>query len=211
MEKIEKFLKRLENRANKNSTNNPYKDKRVLNNLRIYLHALKDKYYNGTMLVAEAPGYSGANITGIPFTTVKILQNKPHKIFEQLDSEIYKGEVFSDISGAIIWDYLSDKDTIPLFWNAFPFHPYKKYKKLSNRKPTKQELKEGISYIDELIHIFEPKVILALGRYGQESLQKIYPEKTIEYIRHPSYGGKDDFIKGMQRYVYFTSNLPLVQ
>jgi uracil-DNA glycosylase len=199
---IEKFLTKLEKRANKNSTNNPYKDKRVLNNLRIYLHLLKDKYYNETLLVAEAPGYSGCNITGIPFTTVKILNEKPHKIFTDLESDIYKGKVFGDISGAIIWEYLSNKDKIPLFWNSFPFHPYQKYKKLSNRKPTKAEIEEGISYIDDLIEIFEPKTILALGRYGQQSLQKIYPTRTIKYIRHPSYGGKDDFIKGMDENIY---------
>lgn len=199
---IEKFLNKLQKRANKNSTNNPYKDPRVLNNLRLYLHLLKDRYYNGTMLVAEAPGYSGCNITGIPFTTVKIFDQKPHNIFDDIESEIFKGEMFSDISGAIIWDYLKDKKKIPLFWNSFPFHPYKKYKKLSNRKPTKIEVEEGIEYIDDLIEIFKPLKILSLGRYGQISLQKIYPNKIIEYIRHPSYGGKDDFIKGMNEKIY---------
>jgi uracil-DNA glycosylase len=199
---IEEFLNKLQKRSNKNSTNNPYKDEKVLNNLRIYLNLLKDKYYNGTMLVAEAPGYSGCNITGIPFTTVKILNEKPHPIFNDLEKELFKGKVFSDISGAIIWEYLSDKEKIPLFWNSFPFHPYKKYKKLSNRKPTKFEISEGISYIDDLIAIFKPKHILALGRYGQESLQNIYPNRQIEYIRHPSYGGKEEFIKGMEIIVY---------
>lgn len=199
MDKIESFLTKLSKRANKNSINNPYKDPKVLNNLRIYLNILKNRYYDGVMLVAEAPGYSGCNITGIPFTTVKILNEKPHKIFEEIDSDIYKGELFGDISGAIIWDYLKDKENIPLFWNSFPFHPYKKYNKLSNRKPTKSEIEEGIGYVDDLISIFKPKVILALGRYGQQSLQKIYPDKKIEYIRHPSYGGKEMFISGMNR------------
>ncbi len=194
---IENFLKKLEKRVNKNSTNNPYKDKRVLNNLRIYLNVLQEKYYNDSMLIAEAPGYSGCNITGIPFTTVKIIEEKPHKIFDDLKDDIYKGEYFSDISGAIIWDYLGNKGTLPLFWNSFPFHPYKKYKKLTNRKPIKSEIEEGIEYINDLIDIFNPKTIASLGRYGQISLQKIYPNKSIKYIRHPSYGGKADFIKGM--------------
>lgn len=199
---IEKLLRKLERRANKNSANNPYKDKRVLENLENYLYILKDKYYNDTMLVAEAPGYSGCNVTGIPFTTVKIIEDKPHKIFEDLDDVLYKGRYFGDVSGAVIWDYLKDKETLPLFWNSFPFHPYKKYNKLSNRKPTSKEIQEGISYIDDLIDIFEPKTISSLGRYGQISLQKIYPNKEIEYIRHPSYGGKEDFIKGMKKYIY---------
>lgn len=199
---IENFLAKLEKRVNKNCSNNPYKDPRVLNNLRLYLNSLKQNYYNGVMLVAEAPGYSGCNITGIPFTTVKILKEKPHKIFEELENDLYQGELFSDISGAIIWDYLKDKNTLPLFWNAFPFHPYKKYKKLSNRKPSSKEVQEGISYIDDLIEIFSPHTIASLGRYGQLSLQKIYPDKRIDYIRHPSYGGKNEFVKGMDKFVY---------
>lgn len=199
---IEHFLSKLQKRANKNSSNNPYKDPRVLNNLRLYLNKMEEKYYNGTLLIAEAPGYSGCNITGIPFVTVKILNNKPHNIFHDLDEELFRGEFFNDISGAVIWDYLKDKQNIPLFWNSFPFHPYKKYKKLSNRKPTKDEIKEGIEYIDDLIDIFKPKDILALGRYGQISLQKIYPDRDIKYIRHPSYGGKEEFIKGMDSFIY---------
>jgi hypothetical protein len=199
---IEKFLHKLEKRANKNSSNNPYKDERVLNNLRIYLNILKERYYNEVMLVAEAPGYSGCNITGIPFTTVKILEEKPHKIFNELDKELFKGTYFSDISGSVIWDYLKDKNTLPLFWNAFPFHPYKKYNKLSNRKPTSKEILEGMDYIDDLIEIFKPRTIASLGRYGQLSLQKICPDKRIDYIRHPSHGGKNDFIKGMDEFVY---------
>ncbi|MEA3289146.1 MAG: uracil-DNA glycosylase [Campylobacterota bacterium] len=199
---IEIFLNKLQKRANKSGTNNPYKNEKVLNNLRVYLNILKEQYYNGVMLVAEAPGYSGCNITGIPFTTVKILNEKPHEIFNKLDDELFKGELFSDISGAVIWDYLKDKEKLPLFWNSFPFHPYKRYKKFSNRKPTESELKEGIGYIDDLIELFNPSQILSLGRYGQISLQKIYPDQKIEYIRHPSYGGKKDFIEGMDRFIY---------
>ena len=199
---IERFLPKLQKRANKNCSNNPYKDQRVLNNLRVFLNLLKEKYYNGTMLVAEAPGYSGCNITGIPFTTVKILNEKPHRIFYDLEGELFKGKVFGDISGAVIWDYLGDKEKIPLFWNAFPFHPYRKYKKLSNRKPVKKEIEEGALYIEDLIEIFEPKVITALGRYGQLSLEKIFPNMEVKYIRHPSYGGKEEFIKGIDSLIY---------
>lgn len=199
---IDIFLQKLAKRANKNSSNNPYKDPRVLNNLKLYLEALRQNYYNGTMLIAEAPGYSGCNITGIPFTTVKILEEKPHRIFKELNGKLYKGEHFSDISGAIIWEYLKDKEKLPLFWNSFPFHPYKKYKKLSNRKPSTPEIKEGIGYIEDLIQIFKPKTIASLGRYGQLSLQKIYPDKDIKYIRHPSYGGKDGFIEGINKLIY---------
>jgi len=194
---IEKFLDRLAKRANKNCTNNPYKDDRILNNLRVYLKKLQKSYYNDTLLIAEAPGYSGCNITGIPFTTVKTINQKPHKIFYDLEKEIYKGKLYGDNSGTIVWDYLKDKNNLPLLWNAFPFHPYKKYNKLSNRKPNKKELEEGISYIIDLIEIFDPKIIASIGRYGQNSLVKIFPSKEIIYIRHPSYGGKKEFIKGM--------------
>ena len=112
---IDIFLNGLEKRVNKNSSNNPYKDERVLNNLRVYLNLLKERYYNEVMLIAEAPGYSGCNITGIPFTTVKIIDEKPHSIFNELGDELYKGRYFGDNSGAIIWDYLRIKRSFPFF------------------------------------------------------------------------------------------------
>ncbi len=192
--KFDKFLEKLEKRANKNSSFNPYQNKELLQNLEKYLTTLYKQYFDGVMLVAEAPGYSGCAITGIPFTTVKILNDTPHKILNQ---NFYKGKVYSDISGQVIWEYFANKEKLPLLWNAFCFHPYQKYKKNTNRKPNIVEMEEGRWYIEELVKIFKPKVIAGIGRVGQQTLKNIYPQKEIKYIRHPSHGGKKEFIDGM--------------
>ena len=192
--KLDQFFEKLEKRAHKNCSFNPYKNKAVLQNLEKYLTILYEQYFDGVMLVAEAPGYSGCAITGIPFTTVKILKDTSHKILQQ---DFYKGKEYSDISGQVIWEYIQNKEKLPLFWNAFCFHPYQKYKTKSNRKPNILEMQEGRWYIEELVQIFQPKLIAGIGRVGQQSLQNIYPNKEIEYIRHPSHGGKKEFIAGM--------------
>lgn len=191
---FDEFLNKLEKRPQKNSAYNPYKQKKLVQNLENYLEVLYKEYFDGVMLVAEAPGYSGCAITGIPFTTVKILQDKPHEILNQ---NYFLGQQYSDISGQVIWEYLSQKKKIPLLWNAFPFHPYQKYKKFSNRKPNSAEINEGVWYIKQLVNIFKPKIIAGIGRVGENSLCNIYPNKEIEYIRHPSHGGKKEFIAGM--------------
>ncbi|MEA1914886.1 MAG: uracil-DNA glycosylase [Campylobacterota bacterium] len=193
---FELFLEKLHKRAHKNSAFNPYKDIRVLSNLEHYLTQLYQHYFDGVMLVSEAPGYSGCAITGIPFTTVGIMKQEPHEIFKY---DYYLAQEYRDVSGQVIWEYLKHKDKLPLLWNAFPFHPYNKYKKLSNRKPNAAEIKQGQWYTQQLIEIFKPKVIASIGRVGQQALMQSLENESIQYIRHPSYGGKADFIQGMDK------------
>ena len=65
----------------------------------------------------------------------------------------------------------------------------------TNRAPSAKEVEEGQWYIKELIKIFEPRTIAAIGRKGEIALEKLNLKTKIKYIRHPSYGGKADFIK----------------
>ncbi len=99
----------------------------------------------------------------------------------------------------MIWEYLEKKGQLPIFWNSFPFHPFNEDKPNSNRAPTNDEIEEGKFYIKELIHIFNPKIIAAIGRKGEKTLKTMNPTKNIEYIRHPSNGGKSEFTEGMNK------------
>ena len=40
-------------------------------------------------------------------------------------------------------------------------------------------------------------IIAGIGRKGQLAAQKAFPNHTIQRIRHPSFGGKREFIEGM--------------
>ncbi|MBV1914496.1 MAG: uracil-DNA glycosylase [Pseudomonadales bacterium] len=151
------------------------------------------------LLVGEAPGYKGCRITGIPFSSGALIRAKQHRIFEQIESDIYLTDIESENSASLVWQTLTDQDHYPLFWNAFPFHPHPKHIQNKNRAPNQKEMAEGESYLEELVELFSPQQIAGIGRKGAQSLERIFPDREVRYIRHPSYGGKKDFIAGMKQ------------
>ena len=98
-----------------------------------------------------------------------------------------------------MWDYLARRRTLPLFWNAFPFHPHHEGKPLSNRAPTADEISEGISYLRLIGEWYRPQHVAGLGRKGARALERAFPGCRVAALRHPSYGGKNEFIRGMDR------------
>jgi len=189
------FFKRLQRRASRDQAFNPYKDPYLLANLKLYLQYLYALNQDQILLIGEAPGYKGCRLTGIPFSSCELIGSSQHKLFKHLREKIVLQEHASENTAAMVWEQLQDKSIVPIFWNAFPFHPFTKGKQSSNRAPSAKEVEEGQWYIKELIKIFEPRIIAAIGRKGQIALEKLDLKTEIKYIRHPSYGGKSDFIK----------------
>lgn len=166
------------------------------NNLFIYLKKL---YNDGakTMLVGEAPGYKGARYTGIPFTSEYILLN--HCYFGEKNGYRKTNEldkIEKENTAKIVWGTLGSINITPILWNAYPFHPFKIGNSQSNRAPRKDELKVGGRFLTNLIDILEIKNIIAVGKNAYKILQEI--EIETEYIRHPSYGGKKEFMEGIK-------------
>ncbi len=151
------------------------------------------------LMIGEAPGYKGCRLTGIPFTSGDIIQNSKHKIFKNISSKIRLHKVASENTAAILWEILEVNKPVPILWNAFPFHPHKKGQPETNRKPTASEIEEGKIYLKLVCDTFKPKILCSLGRIGEIILKELFPKEKIMYIRHPSHGGKRDFIKGMQK------------
>lgn len=160
---------------------------------------MRDQAGDVMLLVGEAPGYKGCRITGIPFTSGVLIREKQHQIFEKIDQHIALEKEESENSASFVWQTLSHTKHYPLFWNAFPFHPHPKGVQNRNRAPNKKELLEGADYLAELVEIFTPVTIAGIGRKGVSSVEKVFPGRDVFYIRHPSYGGKKDFIKGMEQ------------
>ncbi|HDI83854.1 MAG TPA: hypothetical protein ENF18_08715, partial [candidate division WOR-3 bacterium] len=74
---MEDLLRLLGDRKNSEGVFNPYVDDRILNNLRIFFEAIREKN-SGILFVGEAPGYLGARITGIPFTSGEVISSLSH-------------------------------------------------------------------------------------------------------------------------------------
>ena len=191
------FIKRLTTRDSSSTVFNPYSNKKVANNLKLYFEYILKNQDEYVLLIGEAPGYAGCRITGIPFTSGVTITNSSLPIFKAIKKQIFLKTIESEKTATIVWDYLESRGKIPVFWNSFPFHPHDKDDQLSNRAPTSDEIEEGKYFIESLVEKFKPKVIAAIGRKGERALNNIFPDKNIEYIRHPSRGGKSDFLKGI--------------
>ena len=192
------FLKSLAKRASTDTVFNQYQDKLILANLKAYISYLH-QHNPEILLIGEAPGYRGCRLTGIPFTSGDIIRKAEHSIFKDRENEIGLRQVVSENTATILWNFLSTNKSLPILWNAFPFHPHQRGFPESNRKPDISEIDEGKTYLKTIYNLFKPEKLCSLGRVGESILKEVFPNEKIIYIRHPSHGGKKAFIEGMHK------------
>lgn len=197
MKLIEEFLKKLEKYPHSDTVANPYVESYAVENLRHYFEYMFNQDGRRILLVGEAPGHKGCRITGIPFTSGRAFREIPHPLLIALKDKIQLPRIETESTATIVWKYLYEKEATPLFWNSFPFHPHEEGEVNGNRTPTVAEVKFGAEILRELHHIYRPEFIAGIGHKGVAALEKIFPGQTIRYIRHPSNGGKSEFIEGM--------------
>jgi hypothetical protein len=122
------------------------------------------------LLVGEAPGYRGARVSGIPFTSERQLT----------------GSGPSEATATIVHRVLAElglTDRV-LLWNVVPTHPGSE---TSNRPPTAGEVRAGVAFARELAR---GRAVLGVGRIAAAALD-------APYVRHPSHGGLADFRAGL--------------
>lgn len=199
MNQIDDFILKLSLVQKTNDTTNLYygnsKESQIRrNNLKVYLTKMKNlnpKY----LLLGEAPGYKGCRLSGIGFTSEKVLFDNPFFQNEQIEFINKSDKLESEISATIVWSEISRLTSKPLIWNIFPFHPHSATDIQSNRTPTNTELEEGKRFLRDLLQIFKIQKIIALGRKPESQLTDI--EIPSAYVRHPANGGKNLFITGI--------------
>ncbi|MCX7545794.1 uracil-DNA glycosylase [Marinicella gelatinilytica] len=194
---IKKFVNDLACRGYRPQTHNPYKNPDLAANLYQYLITVKHHNSRPVLLVGEALGFKGGRLTGIPFSCGDIYSRFNHPLLLELKSKLILTSQESENTATMVWEYLTEKQQTPLFWNAFPFHPYQVRRPKTNRAPTVNEIQQGSRYLQQLADIFQPTTIAGIGRKGQLAAQKAFPNHAIQRIRHPSFGGKREFISGM--------------
>jgi len=168
-------------------------------NLTLYLNDMLDRQPR-TVMIFEAPGYRGCRFSGIPVTSERIMLrgiekwNLFGKGYEQT-SDVPGG--IAEMTATILWEALVEyADEPPLIWNTVPLHPHRHGKPMSNRTPSLAEQSAGAVMIDVMLEMFQPARILAVGRTAERMLAERGCKATA--LRHPSQGGKPDFVRGLK-------------
>lgn len=183
--------------ASENLYNGESKESEIRrHNLTVYLEMMKD-INPGIMMIGEAPGYKGCRLTGVPFTSEKVLATNPFfcnqgfKFIHEID------KLESEQSATIVWNELNALKEKPLIWNIFPFHPYGNKGVNSNRTPNGKELDLGNEILKEMLKLFTINKIIAVGKKAESQLKG--SGLNFRYVRHPANGGKSDFVNGLQK------------
>lgn len=163
-----------------------------------------------TVLVAEAPGYRGATITGVPFMSVRELAARPGLVTGAPAGdgfEVPAAHLGWELSAAAVWRALESwPPPLPVAWPIYPNHPFRGVDRTTNRAPRAGEVRAGAPIALELIRALGVRRVVAIGRKAQGALAlagiRAFP------VRHPAQGGAAEFAAGMAALAAANARLP---
>ena len=148
------------------------------------------------MLVGESAGHNGGRRHGLHLIGSNNF-SELKKILRINISNPINTELSDSTTVKTIWDEIHNIRPFPLTFNIFPFHSHPQGNQLANRAPTKKEITNNLVFIDELIKMFKPDKVIAIGRVAESGLNQLNVDFT--YVRHPSMGGKNKFLEQLRR------------
>jgi uracil-DNA glycosylase len=135
---------------------------------------LRDRVDAELLLVGEAPGFRGARVSGLPFTSERQLT----------------GAGPAEATATIVQRALAELDLLEhvLLWNVVPAHPHLPGRPETNRRPQAAEIVAGLPFVRTLAR---DRRVVPVGRVAGDAL-------GLPWLRHPSRGGAAAFRCGLR-------------
>ncbi|MGV1683747.1 uracil-DNA glycosylase [Sphingopyxis sp. NJF-3] len=162
-------------------------------NLRMTLEAAS----KGTaeLWLALEPGHRGARRTGLAMTDDRRLQmHADHWGIEGIQRATSSGPE-TEATAGIVWSAVTMKDGPIFLWNVFPLHSHRPGNALSNRRHTRSERGACNDVTLAIFELLEPDRVFAIGKDAYLATEELGIEAVR--VRHPSFGGKMEFLKGI--------------
>jgi hypothetical protein len=164
-------------------------------NLRLVLKAAIENGVD-SLWIARDLGYRGGRRTGLALTD-EVHLDEHATLFGNLPlKRATKGEAVSERTATTIWHVLKQINRPIFLWNVFPLHPHERGDPMSNRSHTRAERLECFPFLLWLVQVLQPRGIVAIGRDAQLALEDL--GISARQVRHPSYGGQNEFIATAQ-------------
>jgi len=154
------------------------------------------------ILIGEAPGYQGCKVSGIPFTSERLMLEGLIPRIDLKERRLSTRErPWSEPSATIVWGTLHALGIADqtILWNAYPWHPRKRGNPHSNRTPKPAERETGRPVLVTLLKAFPNAQLFALGRQAEHTLADMAIIATP--LRHPAMGGATSFRNGLRQAV----------
>ena len=138
-------------------------------------------------------GYRGGRRTGLALTDDVHIQAHAAR-WNVTAQRPTKGGAVAERTASVIWALLTRIESPIFLWNVFPLHPHEANDCFSNRSHNARERQAGEDLLSALVDLLEPKRLIAIGNDAAAAAQRIADNIPTYKVRHPSYGGQNDFI-----------------
>lgn len=143
-------------------------------------------------------GYRGGRRTGLALTDDIHIASHAQR-WQVSMSRPTKGQAVAERTAAVIWSVLDQIEEPVFLWNVFPLHPHEADEPFSNRNHNARERAAGEDVLAALIMLLAPKRIVSIGNDAAKSAMRVAAKKNTVQVRHPSYGGQNDFLVQVRR------------
>jgi hypothetical protein len=141
-------------------------------------------------------GYRGGRRTGLALTDDVHIEQHAHR-WDLVAERPTVGAAVAERTAAVIWNLLDKIDANIFLWNVFPLHPHESGDPFTNRQHNAAERRAGEEILTTLVNLLRPHRIVAIGNDAMGSAQRVAGDVPVFGVRHPSYGGQNEFVAGV--------------